>query len=120
MGKSKSIGTLGVIAIAVGVGVFGYFMLDVHGHICEACGNKWRHVGAFNFGDQGAHTCGRCGVVQWFKDGFQQAFRDPSRPVSTYTPPTPPPQESRAAPPAGLPSGVPVGWDLALRKEKWR
>lgn len=73
----KSIGVLGVLAIAVGAGVLGYYMLDGHTHTCEACGHRWRHLGAFNFGDPVAHTCKQCGTVQWWKDGFQQVFRDP-------------------------------------------
>ena len=75
---AKSIGTLGVIAIAIGVGALGYYMLDGHSHVCEACGHRWRHLGAFNLGDPAAHTCKRCGTVQWWKDGFQHVFRDPS------------------------------------------
>jgi len=105
---SKSIGTLGVLAIAVGVGVLGYYMLDGHTHTCEACGNRWRHLGAFNMGDAEAHTCGKCGTVQWWKDGFQHVFRDPSVP-SIYTAPPPPRnmaqlQEIRGVPHLGLAS----------------
>ena len=71
-----SIGSmLGVIAIAVGVGVFGAYMLDMHSHTCEACGNRWRHLGAFNVGDPESHTCGKCGTVQWWKDGTPHVFR---------------------------------------------
>ena len=71
-----SIGSmLGVIAIEVGVGVFGAYMLDMHSHTCEACGNRWRHLGAFNVGDPESHTCGKCGTVQWWKDGVPHVFR---------------------------------------------
>ena len=66
---------LGVIAIAVGVGVLGAYMLDMHSHTCEACGNRWRHLGAFNVGDPESHTCGKCGTVQWWKDGTPHVFR---------------------------------------------
>jgi|ERR1700751_1222397 len=71
----KTIGTLGVIAIALGAGVLGYYMLDGHTHTCEACGHCWRHLGAFNFGDSSAHTCAVCGTVQWWKDGYPNVFR---------------------------------------------
>ncbi len=108
---AKSIGTLGVLAIAVGVGVLGYYMLDGHSHTCEACGHRWRHLGAFNFGDATAHTCRQCGTVQWWKDGFQHVFRDP-----TYEAPPPASlekaallarlQEIRGVPQAELPSGT--------------
>jgi hypothetical protein len=87
----KSIGVFGILAIAAGVGVFGYFMLDGHAHQCDGCGHRWRHLGAFNFGDPAAHTCAWCGTVQWWKDGFQHVFRDPSQP-QYGTPPPPPPQ----------------------------
>jgi len=94
---------VGVIAIAVGVGVLGYYMLDGHSHRCEACGYRWRHLGAFNFGDPTAHTCKQCGTVQWWKDGFQHVFRDP-----TYVPPSAaaPMQEIRGVPRLELPSGT--------------
>ena len=67
---------LGVLAIAVGVGVLGAYMLDIHSHTCEACGTRWRHLGAFNVGDPASHTCGKCGTVQWWKDGVPHVFRD--------------------------------------------
>ena len=70
---------LGVIAIAVGVGVLGYYMLDGHSHRCESCGNSWRHLGAFNVGDPAAHSCSKCGTVQWWKDGVPHVFRDALR-----------------------------------------
>jgi len=78
-------GVLGTLAIAVGVGVLGYYALDGHSHTCESCGNKWRHLGAFNVGDPGAHACSACGTVQWWKDGvphvFRSALREPPRKV---------------------------------------
>src|SRR5262249_21778789 len=43
--KSKPISTLTVIAVAFGVGVAGYYLLDGHTHTCEACGYRWRHLG---------------------------------------------------------------------------
>jgi hypothetical protein len=73
---SPSIGKmLGVVAVAVGVGMLGAYMFDLHGHTCEACGHRWRHLGAFNVGDPGSHTCGKCGTVQWWKDGVPHVFR---------------------------------------------
>jgi hypothetical protein len=72
-------GTLGVIALAFGIGVVGAFMLDLHGHQCDQCGHKWRHLGVFNGGDEPAHTCGRCGTVQWWKNGVPQAIKDAHR-----------------------------------------
>jgi len=79
---SPSIGKmLGVVAVALGVGVLGYYAFDGHAHTCESCGHRWRHLGAFNLGDPRAHSCGRCGTVQWWKDGtphvFRQALRSP-------------------------------------------
>lgn len=65
---------LGVLALAVGVGVLGYYVFDGHAHTCEGCGTKWRHLGAFNVGDPDAHTC-KCGTVQWWKDGVPHVFR---------------------------------------------
>jgi hypothetical protein len=62
-------GTFGALAIAVGVGVLGAYMLDLHGHTCVQCGRRWRHFGAFNFGDEQSHTC-TCGQVQWWKCGM--------------------------------------------------
>lgn len=74
---SPSIGKmLGVVALALGVGVLGYYVLDGHSHTCEACGQRWRHLGAFNLGDPVAHTCGKCGTVQWWKDGVPHVFRE--------------------------------------------
>lgn len=75
-------GTLGVIALAFGIGVVGALMLDVHGHTCDSCGHRWRHLGAFNLGDKDAHTCGRCGAVQWWKNGVPQAIKDAHRGAS--------------------------------------
>jgi hypothetical protein len=66
-------GTLGVLAIAFGIGVLGAYALDLHSHACDSCGYKWRHLGAFNLGDLPAHTCRKCGTVQWWKRGWQHA-----------------------------------------------
>lgn len=84
---SPSLGrVLGTIALAFGVGVLGYYMLDGHVHRCEACGTRWRHLGVFNHGDPRSHTC-RCGTVQWWKDGvphvFRSALREPPPKVDT-------------------------------------
>jgi hypothetical protein len=106
---AKSIGTLGVLAIAAGVGVLGYFMLDGHSHSCEACGHRWRHLGAFNLGDATAHTCKKCGTVQWWKDGFQHVFRDPLYVSASEEAPgsiSQQRQEIREVPQPGLPSGT--------------
>lgn len=104
-----SIGSvLGTIAIAVGVGLLGYYMLDGHSHTCP-CGHRWRHLGAFNMGDLDAHTCKRCGTVEWWKDGVPHVFREVLR--------TPPPkvlpdtiaaglQELRAVPHLALSSAM--------------
>jgi hypothetical protein len=78
----------GTLAIAIGVGVIGYHMLDGHTHTCESCGHRWRHLGAFNLGDPAAHTCGRCNTVQWWKDGTPHVFRD----VLRQPPPKPLPE----------------------------
>jgi hypothetical protein len=83
----KPIGTFGKIAIAVGVGVLGYYLLDGHTHQCEACGYRWRHLGAFNFGEVPAHSCRVCGTVQFWKDGFKHVFPDPSQRVPSGPPP---------------------------------
>jgi hypothetical protein len=72
-------GTLGVIALAFGIGVLGAYMLDMHSHTCDSCGRSWRHLGAFNGGDESAHTCARCGTVQWWKNGVPQAIKDAHR-----------------------------------------
>jgi hypothetical protein len=69
------VSTLGAIAIAVGVGVVGAYMLDLHGHTCDRCGRRWRHFGAFNLGDEASHTCSRCGEVQWWKCGAPHVLR---------------------------------------------
>ena len=104
--KGKSIGTLGVLAIAVGVGVLGYYMLDGHTHTCEACGHRWRHLGAFNFGDPVAHTCNQCGTVQWWKDGYPNVFRGPLQPDTSPDPLAARLQEIRALRRQELPSGT--------------
>jgi hypothetical protein len=87
---ASSIGrALGVVAIAFGVVVLGYHMLDGHAHQCEACGHRWRHLGVFNLGDPTAHTCRTCGTVQWWKDGTAHVFREALRsPPSKVLPDT--------------------------------
>lgn len=105
----KSIGPLGVIALALGIGVFGYYMLDGHAHTCEACGNRWRHLGAFNLGDPQAHTCKQCGTVQWWKDGFPHVFRSPLDGEAARNAPAMAGQglqEIRGVPHAEVPSGT--------------
>lgn len=90
------LGTLSVMALAFGLGVLGYFMLDGHAHTCEACGHHWRHLGAFNVGDPASHTCKQCGTVQWWKDGMRHVFRDVLRPEPP--PFVPPPSFGAPAP----------------------
>ena len=70
---------LGVIALAFGAVALGVYALDLHAHTCEACGNSWRHLGAFNVGDPGSHTCSKCSTVQWWKDGVPHVFRSAIR-----------------------------------------
>ena len=109
---SPSIGNvLGTIAIAFGVGVLGYYMLDGHCHRCESCGHRWRHLGVFNHGDPVAHAC-KCGTVQWWKDGTPHVFRD----VLRQPPPKVMPdtlvsrrQEIRQAPRQALSSATGMG-----------
>lgn len=67
-------GTLGIIAIAVSVGVIASFTLDLHSHTCS-CGNRWWHLGAFAQGSEPSHTCGRCGTLEWFKSGVPAHLR---------------------------------------------
>lgn len=96
---SSSIGSmLGVLAIAVGAVALGAYAFDMHSHTCEACGTRWRHLGAFNLGDPVAHACGTCGTVQWWKDGVPHVFRETLRS---------PPKDPRAS---RLPAGWPPGW----------
>lgn len=110
--------TLGAIAIAVGIGVVGAYMLDLHGHTCDRCGRRWRHFGAFNLGDEASHTCSRCGEVQWWKCGTPHVLRGsefavpPSAPSGASAASALPSAavDSAAPPPsAGLPAlAVPV------------
>lgn len=96
--KSGSFGMLGGLAIAVGLGALGAYMLDLHGHSCDRCGQRWRHFGAFNLGDEQSHTCSRCGEVQWWKCGAPHVLRG-----SQYvTPPTTSPVTAPAYAPAGV------------------
>lgn len=106
---------LGVVVIALGVGVLGYYMLDGHSHTCEACGHRWRHLGVFNLGDPVAHTCSKCHTVQWWKDGMPHVFRD----VLRQPPPKVLPdslvsrlQEIRETPRMALASGAGLAWPL--------
>lgn len=106
---------LGVLAIAVGVSVLGYYVLDGHSHTCESCGNSWRHLGVFNVGDPGAHACGKCGTVQWWKDGTAHVFRDVLRqPPPTVLPNTlmSRPQEIRSTPRLAVSAATAVAWPL--------
>jgi hypothetical protein len=108
-------GTLGALAIAVGVGVLGAYMLDLHSHKCCRCGSRWRHFGAFNLGDEPSHTCSRCGVVQWWKCGVPHVLRgsqfvEPPSSSVQLSPPLSPPIDAFAAPvvpPAFALPGIP-------------
>lgn len=110
-------GTLGALAIAVGLGVLGAKMLDLHGHTCERCGRRWRHFGAFNLGDEPSHTCSRCGEIQWWKCGVPHVLRgsqfveSPSNPALPPVPPAfaPPVMQSAFAPPVPPAYTPPVG-----------
>ena len=95
----KPLGVLSVIAITIGAAAIGCWALDLHSHRCDSCNRKWRHFGAFSFGDPKAHTCATCGTTQFWKDGFQQVFRDPGEPPQVARALAPwQPSESRAAP----------------------
>lgn len=107
--QPQTFSTLGVVVLAIGAGVLGAYMLDLHSHRCEACNHKWWHLGAFNLGDPVAHTC-KCGTVQWWKDGMPHVFRDVLRTTSTDATrarialAAPPPQPALVAstPPAAM------------------
>jgi hypothetical protein len=73
--KDGSRGLLATIAITAGVVALGVYALDLHAHTCANCGHRWRHLGAFNLGDEESHTCGRCGQVQWWKCGTPHVLR---------------------------------------------
>ncbi len=96
---SSSFSTLGVVALALGIGVLGAYALDFHGHTCEACGRRWHHLGAFNLGDVAAHTCKQCGEVQWWKNGFQEYAATGKLTDGAFQQPAP-----LAQPPSLLPS----------------
>lgn len=74
--ESSPLGMLATLAISAGLAVVGLYALDLHHHVCESCGNKWRHLGALSQGDPKAHTCSRCQTVQWIKDGVPHVFRE--------------------------------------------
>lgn len=73
--STKPMGMFATIALLVGAGALGAYMLDLHGHTCDKCGQRWRHFGAFNLGDEDSHTCARCGQVQWWKCGAPHVLR---------------------------------------------
>lgn len=68
-------GPLGVIAIALGVGIIAGYTLDIHSHRCDRCSRKWWHFGMFNLGDESAHRCPNCGAVQWWKSSVPAELR---------------------------------------------
>lgn len=92
-----SLGTFGTLAIAIGVGVIGFYALEWHRHTCESCGRKWSHLGALNQNCEGSHTC-TCGQVQWWKDGAPHVLRG-SQYVMPERLPSESPSESAALPP---------------------
>lgn len=111
-----STGVFSSLAILVGVGVLGAYMLDLHAHTCEGCGKRWRHFGAFNFDDEESHTCTRCGQVQWWRGGaphvrrgsqFAMPARVPALPAALSQLALPPPTN----PPTCRPSGMELSRD---------
>ena len=117
--EREPLGFLATVAITVGVVALGAYVFDWHAHQCEACGTRWRHLGAFNIGDPGAHACGKCGTVQWWKDGVPHVFRD----VLRQPPPEVLPdtrvsrmQGIRSAPHLALSAATAVAWPLEGRK----
>lgn len=100
--QESGLGVLGGLAIALGLGALGAYMLDWHRHSCP-CGYRWSHFGAFNMNDEASHRCSACGQVQWWKcgaphvltfgEGSTQPPGQPSQPSqlrSTMLPPPPP------------------------------
>lgn len=73
--QKEARGLLATLAITAGVVALGAYALDLHAHTCANCGHKWRHLGAFNLGDEESHTCTRCGHVQWWKGGTPHVLR---------------------------------------------
>jgi len=95
--KEAPRGLLATIVITAGVFALGAYTLDLHAHTCVNCGHKWRHLGAFNLGDEESHTCSRCGQVQWWKCGTLHVLggspppaERPPNPVYGRRPPSPP------------------------------
>lgn len=79
-----------LISVSIGalvVGVVGA-VLDWHGHQCDACGHRWRHLGKFAVGNADKHTCARCGTMQWWKCGVPPEVRALH---AAYVPAAPPP-----------------------------
>lgn len=117
----KQLGTIGTIALLVGVGALGMYMLDLHGHTCDQCGYRWRHLGAFNLGDEESHTCSQCGGVQWWKNGVPHVLRgsqfiaSPRGPESVLPPPSTGAYGAPALPSSYGMSGLPAS-TVALAK----
>lgn len=86
--KDAARGLLATIVITAGVVAFGVYALDLHAHTCANCGYKWRHLGAFNLGDEESHTCARCGQVQWWKCGAPHVLQG-SQFAGSASPPNP-------------------------------
>jgi hypothetical protein len=77
--RTQPTSLLATIALTIGAVAVGLYAFDWHSHTCEACGTRWRHLGAFNVGDPGSHTCSKCSTVQWWKDGVPHVFRSTLR-----------------------------------------
>jgi hypothetical protein len=79
-----------IAAGALALGVVGARVLDHHSHACDRCGCRWSHLGAFNGGNVPAHSCPRCGWVQWWKEGVPPQIRELHEqmhgPVVNYAP----------------------------------
>lgn len=123
-------GVLGALAVAVGIGVIGAHMLDLHGHQCDRCGRRWRHFGAFNLGDEKSHTCADCGQVQWWKCGVPHVLRGSQfaqAPLEGTSPRSAGPGLAQAAlgavaTPTALPGMVPLPGSrptLAIQARRW-
>jgi hypothetical protein len=87
--KEAPRGLLATIVITAGVVALGVYALDLHAHTCSNCGHRWRHLGAFNLGDEESHTCASCGQVQWWKCGTPHVLRGSQFVASPMLPSTP-------------------------------
>lgn len=65
-----------IAAGALAVGYASARVLDLHSHQCDRCKRTWSHLGAFNLGDERAHTCPACGAMQWWKTSTPAGMRE--------------------------------------------